>query len=506
MARRVITFEDFSGGEWGDLGPFGAQAGMFNGSNVMRYNDGSIGPRPGTKALAPTGAVTGTVWGFAGLGAQATRAQVFGIGSNVYGFTLGDNAISALGTVSTTATTASQIIQYGAGKGQLTRYNDKTYQIDSLSPVVTPLSGSPGAKTLAPYGIRLIAANYTATATATVLAKRVAYSAAADLTSWPALNFFDVGNIDWGVTYLDEIRQRLVIANEGGEWWALTGTPGVNDSLRRQPRSDVAPLQWYHAARLGETIWFFPSGEDFPAQFTGIVVDKLRFKHLRFTDGDGSDWSMHALPVSEMLCAFEDGGDNRGMLLANDAWSYQSFGITTSKFNAPASIGGAGADLDMPLVMCNGGGASPPTFATFHPGLDRPGKTSDTYAQPGDNSTTPLTASLNFPAIMAKDGYDLWAKKVTVHGFKWNTGSASTNHFDLTVRRYLQRNSDDTKDSASLSFDEAASATTSDRTPFSVTFGIGDQQRGHAVQVRLSALRGVAIEKVEVDCDEETAI
>ena len=502
MADNTISFDTWEGGEFGDLGAAGAQRGMFSGQNLMRYQDGTVGPRPGVRELEPTGAAAGAVWAFRGLGAEATNGQVYGQGSNLYGFTLAPlGAVVAIGTVSTTATVASQLIQYGPAKGELARYADKIYEVDTDLPRVTPLASSPGATVLASYGIRLMAANASNTATATaIISKRVYYSAAADTSSWPALNYFDVGNIDWPVTHIDEIRQRLVIGNEGGEWWALSGTPGVNDSLRRQPRGDLSPERWYHAVRSGESIWFFPQGEDFPVQFTGIVVDKLRFRHLRFTAGSGNDFAVTAAPVGEVVLAVEDGGSNRGLLFANDTWTYHTFGVTTSRFLSPASVGGAGADLDMPILLCDGGGASSPKFYAFVPMLDRPAKTNDTYAQPGDDSDTPLSVTLNTPAIQAKEGSECWARKITVTGFAWDTGASSSNHFDLVCRSWFRRDKNDVRDSAIISKDIPDPS--ADKTPFQRSFSVGDQQPGEAFQIRLSNIRGIAIKSIEVDVEE----
>lgn len=517
MATRTLRWSEFSGGEYGDLGPTGAEPTMFTGTNVMVYNDGTIGPRPGLKQLQIQSLSAGPIWTLRGLGYGTSNGQVYGQGSTLYGFTFTTTAtVAAIGTVSTTVTTNSQMIQYGPNIGELARYGDKLYQVAPETPLVTPLPSSPGALTLTPYGIRLMAANgavtttVTASVTATaVTAKRVYYSAAADLTSWPALNYFDVGNISWPVSYLDELRQRLIISTGGGEFWALSGTPGVNDSLKRQPRGDLSGAQWYHHARVGETVWFFPSGEDFPVQFTGIVVDKLRFRHLRFTGGSGTDWSMTALPVAEMLLALEDGGSGRGLLLANDVWTYHDFGVTTSRYCTPPSVGGSGADLDMPLVLSDGGSAgAAPVFWTFAPTLSRPAKVSDTWAQPGDASTTPVDASFSTSLASAKPGHRFKARRITVHGLKWNTGSSSTNHFDLKLRSFYRsgpppRGMSSPKDSKTFSWDEAASLTTSDKTPFSVTFTAGDQQLGDQVQCVISSQRGCAIEAIEVDADEE---
>ena len=509
---KVFRIDDFSGGEFGDLGAQGAARNQFSGSNVMVYQDGTIGPRPGVKTLVTnTNTATGTVWAFRGGQNAGANNAAFGLRNCLWQvpvatITTTIVVVPPTAGVSTTATIASQLIQYGSDKALLTRYQDKVYVISEAAGIVHA-PGSPGCMTVTPYGVRVMVANGGITTTATVstttdTSHRVYYSAAADPTSWPVLNYFDVGNAKWPVQYIDEIRQRLAISNEGGEWWALTGTPGVNDSLKRQPRGDLSPLKWYHAARTAENLWFFPQGEDFPVQFTGIVVGKLRYRHLKFTGGTGTDYGMTSLPVAEVVLATENGGSNRGLMLANDVWTFHTFGVTTSKFLSPATTGGPEADLQTPLLLCDGGGAATPKIHTFIPTLDRPGKVSDLLVQPGDNTTVPLTAYVYTAALQADVGKELWAREIRVEGFKWNHGNAATNHFDLVVRSYMRYNLSGTKDSKTFSFDEAASATTSDKTPFVQVFRAGDQQYGDSVQVRISALRGIAIRSIEVVCDE----
>lgn len=506
-----ITFSDFTGGEFAQLGPTGCKPNQFTGTNVMVYQDGSIGPRPGVKQVAVTSTVVGSVWAFRGLGAApgVTDFQyLFGQGQRVRKFTdTLSSGITTVGTVSITATVTTQIIQNGPLTGYIPLYGAGVYQVSSTT--VTALTASPGARVGAPFGVRLLVGNTIANP------NRIYYSAAADPTSWPALNFFDIGLAAWPNTYMDEIRQRMSIANQGGEWWSESGVPGVNDVLRRLPRGDLGPLQWYHAVRMGEVVWFLPAGDDFPVQFTGSTVNGLALDYLRFTNGTGTDYFLSALPVPQVVTAFEVGGSNRGLIMSHGTWSYHQFGVTT-RFATPGSIGGTSADYDRPMLLTDGGSASAaPSFYTFAPALDRPGKVGDSYAQPGDMSTTPLVASMAIPYHWASRYYhatsiatdsDLTVQEVTLDGFTWNTGSSATNHCDVQVRslfRYGTANNPTAyKDSTAQSFDQPTASTPADRTDVRVRLRFGDQQPAQGFQIRLSNMRGFAVRRIRVSYTE----
>lgn len=492
---RIVRFDDWTAGEYGDLGASSAPDKSFTGSNVIRYTNGLLGPRPGLKNLAPTSVPTGVVWGMRGTG-TGTRGIVFGVGTSVYGFTFGvGNAASSIGTVATTPTLA-QIIQFGSD-AYCVISGDKAYKIDPAAAAVTAYASAPGGECICIYGERMII-GYTAAA-----ANRIRYSAANDYTTWSA-NYVDVGSVDWGITYVEEIRNRLAIANEGGEWWNLSGVPGVNDVLRRTPREDAAPRKWHNAARLNERLLFNPYSDDYPVGFTGAVSDKFRYAHLRFTGSSGNNIGVAGQGGQDMAMFVEATSSSpKGLLFYQQTPTYHTFGIAASRLISPVSTG-AIASENNPFILCDGGGAaSAGKFYAFAPFLDRPGKTGDTLAQPGDDSTTPVAASFTTPEWWSPNGEEVTVRAVRVDFAKWNTGSSSTNHFDLQVRSLHRYNQASTKDSAVIAFDEAASTTTSDGTTDSRVYRFGDQGTGHGFQIVCSAMRGVAIDRfiVEIDLD-----
>jgi hypothetical protein len=357
---------------------------------------------------------------------------------------------------------------------------------------VTALTSAPGGRTIAQYGVRTIVAGTTA------LPNRVYYSAADDATSWPVLNFFDVPCDDWAVVHAEESRNRLALMNTGQEIHRLSGVPGVNDSLQRTSRGDLAPSDWYNVARVGESLWFAPFGEDWPVQFTGTITDKLRYRHLRFTGGAANPVAVAALPGSDTVCLVEAGGSNRMMVMHNDAWTFHDLSVGTSELVSPVSIGGV-SYRENPLLICDGGGvAAAPKVYIWSPTLERPGKVSDTLAQPGDDSTTPVDAYVESPEWWSEDNSEVLVRSVSVDFAKWDTGSASTNHFDIEVASLHRYGDTAARWSDSQEFDQAPDATTEDGQAARKVFRFGDQGLGHGFRWRITNMRGVALDNVYV--------
>lgn len=503
MAAETFVVDDFLGGEFGDLGPSGAAPAQFSGLNVMVYQDGSIGPRPGMMEIAPTGVPTGAVWGFLGTGRTTTRGILFGIGNTVYGFTYSPlGAVGSIGTLSGGTPTVAPVkmVQYGSALAYLVSYGDKGYKIDPVAPAVTAHANFPGGRVCGVYTVRMIAAN---TATNP---NRVYFTAVqptpGDFTSWPALNYFDVGAA-WPVQHVEEARSRLAIANSGNEWWSLSGAPGVNSTLRRAPRADVSPYAPHHVARIGETLWFLPGNMDFPAQFTGAVTDKLRLRYLAFTDSAGaagSTFGACSFQPSETLI-FTNATTARMLVMQNGVWTVHSIPAGIGPYVTALSDGGVGV-TEGAVLLCDGGaGGVAPRFYVWKPTIDRPGKVGDAEAQPGDASTTPLAAEFELPERWARDGREITVRSVAVDFVKWNTGASVPNHIGLTVRNLYRAGVAAHKDSGAREWSEPGSATPADKTLDRHVFTFGEQGSAHGFQLRLSDLVGVGIRRITIHAE-----
>lgn len=492
--ERIHTFDRWTGGEYGDLGSTAAPRNSWHGTNVMVYQNGLLGPRPGVIEITPSGMPTGTAWALRGLGSTAPRGVVLGIGTKMYGFTFSPlGAVTDLGNVAGAPSSAAQLIQYG-NLGYLVLPGDKAYKVDPDATIVTALSSAPGGRTIAQYGVQTIIAGTAANP------NRVYYSALGDPTTWPALNYFDVGSEDWAVVHAEESRSSLALMNTGQEVWRLSGVAGVDDTLRRTSRGDLAPAEWYNVARVGEGLWFVPYGEDWPVLFTGTITNKLDLRHLRFTQGAGNEVAVSALPGSDTVCFVEADGDDRMMVLHNDVWSFHDVGVNLSRLVSPVSVGGV-SYRENPLLLCDGGGASAPKLYLWAPTLERPGKVGDTLAQPGDATTTPLLAQVDTPEVWSEDNREILAREVSVDFATWNTGASATNHFDIRVASLHRRGDTAAQWSRIQSYDEPTADTGSDAQPGRKVFRFGDQGRGHGYKIEVTNMRGVALDNMYVTED-----
>lgn len=508
MAERTFTFDDWRGGEYGELGEANAPPNSFTSNECLVYRSGLIGPRPGTKYLAPTGLPGGTVWGVIGVEDKI----VFGVADKVYGFTAPNGAVAQIGANLNSTPTAGQFIRNGPDKVILASLDDTAYAIDPGANTCTALTSAPGTRAIAQYGVRLMAASTTANP------RRIYYSAAADYTSWPALNFFDVlASGGFPITHLEEIRQRLAIANEGGEWWALTGTPGVNDVLRRQSRGDVAPPTPHHAARVGETLWFLPSGDNFPVQYSGITVDKLRHRHLSLpqesTFGhDYGDYAAASLPQAETVVFAHP--EFFWSVFHNGVWHRISMSGGSSNLTATTLVGpSAEADSDTPFVFCNNG-----VFEAWQPTLDRPARVSDTWAGPGDLGDlsglhVPMQGAFLTREQWSERGEDLVVRTVIVDFETFDTECEPSVLFDgnnelgVTVsalHRYgaIESYGGETQYWRAPTSEGAAAGNGTRGTALRHVFRVGDQGPGQGFRL-LVGMRGVAVKKVTVIAESE---
>ena len=535
MAKtQIVRYDNFKAGEFGNLGASAAPENSFTGVNIMRYRSGLIGPRPGFRLLTDIAAVAGKVWGLRGVGSRI----VYGQARTVNGFTWSRSsaAVSAVtnftDTVSGSTNVISsaapanppcQIIQYGK-KAVISVAGFNTYLINATAGTSQRFTDSMGGKVVAVSGERVIVGNSNTTVTTSTVDQNYIRGSTDNINSWatwPTAAFYEVSSDDWEITYIDEIRNRTIIANTGQEWWTQTGDMELDPTIKRTVRADVAPAQWYNATRLGETIYFVPFGEDFPVEFIGTVTDKLRHRNLTFTKRSDNPITVSSLPSSDCIAfiegsaavtssALQSGGTPRMLMRMNDTWTYHRLGISSSlgtvsdsipTLVTPASQGGL-AFNDNPFILCDGGDTSTiPKFYVFDPVLDRPGKVADTTAAPGDGSdTTPVTAEVSFPEYWTPDGQEVIVRSVSVDFAKWNWGNAGkTNHFDVEIKSLHRDNTSGTRTSQVVSFDEDCAKTTADETPDRRIFRVGDQGVGHGFILRFSNIRGVAFRRVIVE-------
>jgi hypothetical protein len=511
--RRIIDFDNFAGGEYGILEPWRAPPGSWTGKNIVQYDNGSLGPRNGLREITLSTAIPGTIYS-AGPYIQRTQSSLWVMVDN--GGSRSIKVIDRDGVVTSITGTppaftepveslVHENVEYFSVCGH------QTYKI--AAGAWTAIPNSPGTRCFTKYGERFLAAGGDASpkgpSGSLSPANRIWYSAPDDPEDWPSLNFIDVfGSI---VGLFPQRSHLVVITTEG--WWIITGVPGVNDTLRRQNRSEfptwptqatvIEPsmnLAYVHGSlqeRDGET-----EGEIATHSlgvFSGTTVEYA--SHIPFGSGQNiltTPPTYEAVtlrgPEDLLVQGGIDTAKNRAVLFRNRAWQ-------RIEWQAPVDLLGWCISMrrtDRHQFLSHQGG----TVRLFEwmAYNNRPAFTSDVRKKPGDASTTPFTAEFTLPEWHDDQGSNAGLVDLVVDFTSWNTGSPATNHFEI-VPTVLRTFSDEAQAAPTLVFDEAgsASAATLRGTRRRIRFpAVARGLDGTGFQLAFKALRGVAINRVQV--------
>lgn len=508
MGKQVIEYKDFSFGDFGRIEPWRAPKNSWTGTNMVVYRTGELGVRAGVRNLAPTGLSNGVVWGM-GSWANVDRGMWYGQGTNVRTLDVADagGPVSALGTVSSTPADVARA-EYGDDTFIVTD-NSGAYRIRSSG--VTACTGSPNGRAIALLGERLIIAP-TATTPATIR-----YSAASNFNSWPGT--ITVGSDD-PITGLVSQRGHLVIMKYRSSFYILTGVPGINETLRPLMR-DVGPasvtnLLSYAAVHADDLIWFVSQWENTPARFDG--ARSARVEHILTPAAGGTSLGIEPFPVGDPAAlvivqgAGPEGTAARTWLYNRGTWTKHTFGVTTVGKTASSIVGFLqdGATLSTvrkgaAIVLTDGGGAAAtPNFYVWMPDIDRPGTESDPFGvsteRAGDDSSTQVSGEFSLPEYHTEDGSEFLVRKVIVDFRKWDTGGALTNHFDVNVTA-LRRYNAGSLESTTQSWDEDDALASTTGTLDRRVFSFGEQGLGSGYQITLENIRGIAIQRIQVEID-----
>ena len=472
----------------------------FHALNLVAYRDGSLGPRAGLFNLAPTGTANGLVWGLGWRGtAGGDLFYVQGTAFKLLDAGAAGNAVqsvaNALGGTPTRPVAwfegpspYTYVFSYGDGGGRLNHSTDTW----------SAFSSEPAAGVVCVYGERVLAGGISATP------GRVFYSAALDATTWTADQFFDVGDGRGEVRGLFPQRGFLAILLSNGEWWVLTGVPGVNDVLRRVSGGGVHP--WHQAepsmALLGDDqIAYVPSSSGWPAMWDGARIKDLR--HLDFLGNNevtpDSPFFVRTVkgfkPEEYAMFGGKDTGfDYRGkaLLYRHGIHTFHNFDIDT---DALAASDGQGKIF----LTDRGAAGTPPKFYVWQINLDRPAFTSDAFAEPGDDSTSSaFDCYLEMPEVEAPPGMEIVARAVTVEATSWQHGGSFTNNITIGVDGLDRYEGTGVVSATAQSFNEAQASSSTSGTKRRITKSFAMDPFA-AVQVKLSAIRGCSIRRVVFD-------
>lgn len=494
MARQTVVYDDFSGGEWGAIGGRKAKQNMFGATNMLVYETGELGVRPGMVDRTPSsGLSNGVVHGFGTIGVP-TRDAWFIQGTtvrymNLLAGTFGGNFSGSLAEIPSMPVD----IVGATNKTIISSEADKLYYLDTTqaTPLVSALTGSPGAMACTIYGDRVMAGDIDGSNE-----WRLRFSDAANRNSWPAANFIDVGD-EWGIKALFPQRQHLVVVKQN-TWWVLTGVPGVNPVLRNIA-NEAGPYHPLHAAQgPRDLIGALPGDLTYPILFDGTNYKAMRYLDDFLTAGRGTGFpashGVQGLNAESQGLYFAQQSGNRMIAWHNGVWTYHTFDVNISGYMGKFDKGR--------IAFCDGGGvAQTPKFYVWTPNINTPGFATGDQNRPGDGSNALLTANVSFPEWWTPDGSEVAVRSVIVDFRTWNTGASNTNHFDLKVEAKNLYESTGTRDSNTVSFDQAQASSSTSGTEQRRIFGFGEQGIGSGFQLHFTNVRGIAFKRITVVLD-----
>lgn len=517
--HRLIAFEDWKPGEYGVRPASQTGPNQFTGQNVCRYDNGLLGPRFGVKAITisgttvPSGVVRGFGFNYTITGA-GVKAVWSAVGNHAYLMNIdGSGSKEATGTFNTTLT----LPVYGAAQNQKTYIAgadlDGVYVLDHVAETLTKITGSPANPDfIVQFGETMLT---------TGPFNLVRYSSPGDPSSWPAGNFFAVGPVGSYIVGAIPQRDHLIFTKLEGGWWVMRGSLGQTGNIQSagtavlRKITDTMPIVGNDSAAVTQdgNIVFVRASR------TSTVVSAL-FSHngstlaelapyVPFSIGDSTYYDnarvqVVALRQPRAFFALARPALSPGELVMfnNGAWSKHIIDPPGATFPAIARTG----DIFGQDVMFGdlGAAATTPKFWRWTTNQRRVAFTSDNALQPGDDSTTPIDAFFTTHEWLSDAGYEAKVAAVTVDFRNWTTGSPSSNHFDLNVitTKAMEANGDIT--SSTLAFDDPSGslgAATDAGVDLTRKFGFGGSAWGRGFKIKLSNIRGLAIERILVHVD-----
>jgi hypothetical protein len=496
MPNVHIEFNNFEAGERGAQGDWQQVDGSFRALNLIKSFTGELVVRPGLRNIGPAASTVsnGKIAAF-GTTSTALTPWWYVQGTAIkYWTSIGGSVSTATGTLSSTPTEACAYLD--AGTIYISNRGDGVYAFNpDASHTVTKLTDAPGGRAIAIYSGRMFVANYDDS-----LPYRLRYSEENDYNTWPTENFIDCDNYHViGGMYVQ--NGHLVIMKQDAIF-ALYGAPMYNDTLRQLARINGPVHQYAAAVGYNDEIVFQGLGTHYPTRFNG--ARNLQMRNLEYgsiAHGTASslrpDTGVFVIRAADNgFLLVEDTTDKAALFLEN-TWTFHQFGVDV--LGMGSNIG----NLDNQILITDGGGTSTkPKFYAFDPTKGTPGIEGTDWSRAGDDSATSLEGSLTMPmwwsGVYRGDGNKLFrVAKVSVDFRAFNTGSSTTNHFEMAIRSARVAN-DITYDTTAVTWDEATSSSSASGTVKRATFQLPVAPYGNGFQLLLTKMRGIAIQGFQI--------
>lgn len=492
MADFALRFDDWSGGDFGDLDPARAANNQYRGDNVHVYDSGLIGPRAGLKALAVTGLPTHpTAPGPMGFSVFDDKLLI--VLSRIYQIPLSTLAAAAQDVYPASATTP---VKFARANGVL--YSLKSGVVYKHVGTATTAIGSLPAtfSDLVQWEQWLIAVDAT-------VPYRIWFteltSAGPNFDVWPANNFLYVGGNE-PINALLPIYNTLYAGKASG-WWAISGVLGIQSSVRNITIGN-GPVDSRRAAVTTDNRIVYWPNEDSPAFFNGESTRVLSRQSLRQSQTEFPSDGIAVTPTHQKIfMAGDSDADNDATDLyeySDREWAYLSLnsaigGIVPSDPRHAIELpSGVLFTVNNPTTV-----GDAVVISTFQHDLDRPAHSTDTYASPTDpGETTLVTGSFDLKAWYDGQGRQVRVKTVIVQFRKWASGvTDSLNRLTCSIESHGGYESGTTV-GETIEWAEPSERATVDGVDDSWRINVGPQGWGNGFQIKFPVIAGVAVREV----------
>lgn len=513
----ILSWADFRGGEVGKFGiDSPPEKNMFAGKNVLVYSNGLLGPRPGAKALPvhaslPTGKLV--VFGLSDTGSDGSSRAVMALVDDAadqlhvgqVSLTAGASWNNGVTIAFTEAGSTRGTSDTAAGQGwgnNFVSVNGNLYQRQLSASLNLRHSATGFKKCVVVYDDRVACVD-------SDVDNKVYFSDRNNVASWPATNFFLVGD-SAPVTGLFSYGDRLIIV-KANEVWVHAGPLGSSSSRLAQVDFGASGTYFQdQAVHTPEGVWMAGSFGP-PALFDG-AGPQIQHHLVPILSRTNSDQVSHgrwrfgaaACPggTDQRTLLFNygiTGADHRMIVRHNGVWTYHDPGGLHSADFSGAVVGTPYTDQGFMFAKSNGDGQQP-NFYWLQLSGDKPGAASAALSQPGDGTTVPLSAHVHLPVHWTEHGQEARIRQVVVDYVSWNTGASQDNELTCeAVTRSIRGTADEHVRSGTWTSPVGSSSTTG--TTRRHVFDFGTSPYGAGVQVRFPSLKGVAIRQVKAVVD-----
>lgn len=532
MPDFAVTFDDWSKGEYGELGSrrAGRQGpGFFHGSNVWPYRDGLLGPRPGVKALTMTSMPNGKprAVGFYQAGTTGRCGWWWAnlADKKVYDYDIQAQTVSASYVTPAVTNPAVYEMLSACSLGDATSYlttvenpaalgTGGLWRVDHNLQALTAAGASSGT-VIRFYRSRLLLGGSLGLP---VVNNRVVFSdiGSYGTASWETFGpfaYFD-GFETQRITGLHDFGDGLLITQANGDILLYTGALGSAAAFLRRVGERAAPGDDRKGLMVdSRTLLFWGPNDKYPTIFTGAGFERL--EHIQ---PFGSVAPLNDLNLG--MTRLEEPGDwliwkgaaavaDTGLMAVarrRGALTYHTWGVAgvtdmggLFPLDELGTLAAAHPEYGGVVILPTfGADAAVAPFYGFNASLDRPGFTSDTLARPGDGSDTPVAASFNIPEWWDDQGRDVRAEQLIIDFRKWNTGSATANEIGVKIRALDRSVHAAYKESATKTWTEAGASASVSGTDDRWELQLGDQGHGGGFEVYVTSLKGAAIRSITV--------